>query len=351
MKCPVCKTLIELPSINSEEFYYDCSVCDSALLFKKGECEILSEGQIKTSSGSPEAENKSLEEKESPTAEAENNALEEKQSPAAEPENKSLEEKESPATEPENNALEEKESPATEPENNALEEESPANEAEGLSAIQDPPSSPETEDSPKEDLEEDFVPDETTEVPELTFPGEISEEEIPENKILEEKIPENLSETEKKESTPSSPLKTEEPLEEDQSDKGEDFPFEEDNLSKKSEPSEEEAGLIEPPSEKEQKEDFAEVAKFGNTQDLDREGPFLYDLILTAINSQNVREKVLSVLEDEHLNLSLQEKPPLIKDGKITIPKISPVKAYVIITSLMGLPLEISWTQHHIADS
>ena len=49
MKCPVCEIELEIPIQDLDEVYYDCSNCDSSLLFKNGECEILSEGKKGTS--------------------------------------------------------------------------------------------------------------------------------------------------------------------------------------------------------------------------------------------------------------------------------------------------------------
>ena len=48
MNCPFCKTALNIPeaSLASEEFHYDCPVCNSSLFFEKGECQILSEGSL-----------------------------------------------------------------------------------------------------------------------------------------------------------------------------------------------------------------------------------------------------------------------------------------------------------------
>ena len=108
-----------------------------------------------------------------------------------------------------------------------------------------------------------------------------------------------------------------------------------------------------PALKKTEKEDFAEVAEFANSQNQDQQGPYLYDLILSEINSQDLKQQVLTVLEDESLKLaeknsSLKDK---IKDGKILVQKISPIQAYVIVTSLMGLPLDIFWEQTHFTNT
>ena len=316
MKCPVCKIELELSIQDSEEIYYDCSNCDSSLLFKDGDCEILSEGNPKkTLSENNDSEKETLQE----------NANEESIGEAISSEDDFPEENLS------QNALEEE----NEHQNTEEEDERLLNEK----LDKEIQLSPETDQ-----VEKEFFPDETTQVPELKLPEEEPEEDFAQT-ISEQKEPlEEINQdsaTEQKEKTP------------DQSSAEADFPFEE--LKDSSPESKDVESQKEDNPKVSEKEDFSDVVEFGNTQDQDRQGPFLYDLILSEINSQNVREKVLSILEDESLNLPLNNEDKSIQDnienGKLTIEKISPVQAYIIVTFLMGLPLDISWKQHHIAES
>lgn len=275
MNCPVCKANLEFPVADLDEVYYDCSACNSSLLFKNGECEILSEGQAKASSTQNQKED---------TGQSSQDLLEE-----------------------------EKPSPSEETSEEIVEEENPV--------------------ETKEDLQtsdEEFS--EITEVPELTSP--------------EEKLDEIFEQEEEPISTTAPETAEEEVL---------DQTFEESEQAEAQEEPVENQKLSQTADSEESKEDFSDVAQFGNSQNQDEQGPFLYDLILSEINSQDVREEVLNVLEDEALNLPVGEEDQFIensiKDGKIIIEKISPVQTYVIVTSLMGLALDISWKQHHIADS
>ena len=315
MNCPVCKLELELSLQDSEEIYYDCSNCDSSLVFKNGECEILSEGNPKKAlSEENDSEKETLQE----------NTIEENVEKTVS----------SKAASPEENLSQ-----------NALEVESSEEEAKEL---QDEKPDEENQLSPETDqVEEEFFPDETTQVPELNLPEEEPEEDSSQAASEQEKEPLEKADQE------SSSVEQEEKAS-DHSPSEQDFPFEEESEESASESDEVESKKEDAPKASE-KEDFSEVVEFGSTQDQDRQGPFLYDLILSEINSQNVREKVLSILEDESLNLPLDKEDKSmqdnIEDGKLIIEKISPVQAYIIVTFLMGLPLDISWKQHHIAES
>ena len=326
MNCPVCKINLEFKAPHLEEVYYDCSNCSSSLLFKNGECEVLSGREAK----SPSSQDNQIKETDFQSEKtlgeysSDENADEGLSSDLA-IEDHSMELEESA------------EKVGAEP---------AIIEAENLPEDSEKAEPSSIEEGKAED--KDFFPDETTQVPELTLP--------------EEEEPLESSET----SEPAQVV--EEPL---SSNPEEDFPFEKKSPENSEQPAEQitpkdnsqQVESKEPvqevfsktPDSEEPKEDFAEVAEFGNSQDQDKQGPFLYDLILSEINSQDVRKNVLSVLEDESLNLPAREDDqPIdshIQDGKIIIEKISPVQAYVIITSLMGLPFNISWQQHHIADS
>ncbi len=264
MECPVCANEWESPAPTQEEVYYDCPHCGSSLLLKKGQCEVLSQGQI------PD-----------PSEEGEK-----------------------------------------------------------------PPSS--IEPLPEE---EDF-PDEVTKVPELKMPEEADIESDIEKESPLSKTDEISSVKEEEEApTPEEPVPSSSESENESAEGAEPSS----NNEEKDFPFQEEGPAVESSAEAEnkEKEDFSEVAQFAGTSSTEQ-GPFVYDLILSEINSQDTKEKVLAVLKDEHLNLPLFEEASekdLIKEGKIKIAKISPVQAYVIVLSLMGCPLKISWEQSPVEDA
>ena len=100
----------------------------------------------------------------------------------------------------------------------------------------------------------------------------------------------------------------------------------------------------------EKKEDFSDVEKFANTRISNNEGLFYYNLTIGEINSSDLREQVEVILKDEGLKLIQEVQSSSIKEGQLHLRKISPIQVHVIVRSLLGLPLDISWEQHLIAD-
>lgn len=320
MKCPVCEVELKFPVQELDEVYYDCSNCDTSLVFKNGECEVLNEGRPEDVKPQDNLSEKTISEEDS----SQKNVIEE-----------NVEEKSQSESLPSEGSLSQNFPTEKNAEQHEVGGEPLQADNEEKLADEDSPHS-QQDDQLKEESpeEEEFVPDETTQVPEL----ESSEQDTSESFAEQEEDPE-------------SPVKEESP---EPSVSQEDFPFKEEAVGETSSEQQDFESQKEEPQKTSEKEDFSEVAEFGNTQDQDRQGPFLYDLILSEINSEDVREKVLSILEDEYLNLPLNKEDTSIKDtirdGKLTIVKISPVQAYIIVTFLMGLPLEITWRQHHIAE-
>lgn len=92
-------------------------------------------------------------------------------------------------------------------------------------------------------------------------------------------------------------------------------------------------------------EDFSDINQYGNQQDLSQESLFYYDLMLSEINSPEVRQEVESLLQDKGFQWELLDQEISIIDGRLEVKEMSPVKAYVFVKALMGLPLKISWRQ------
>ncbi|MCY4512431.1 MAG: hypothetical protein OXB86_01935 [Bdellovibrionales bacterium] len=98
-------------------------------------------------------------------------------------------------------------------------------------------------------------------------------------------------------------------------------------------------------------EDFSDVEQFGNTPAPSGKGAFYYDVIVSDIDSPALREQVEDILEDEALKLEPDQVHFSKPEGRLVINKISPVQTHVIVKSLLGLSLTISWNQHLIADT
>ena len=119
----------------------------------------------------------------------------------------------------------------------------------------------------------------------------------------------------------------------------------------------EEGPLVQPAAQVEDEnipregEDFSDVKQFGNTPAPSGKGAFYYDVTVNNIDSADLREQVEEVLEDQALKLTPDQVHFSKSEGRLVINKISPVQAHVIVKSLLGLFLTISWNQHLIADT
>ena len=285
MNCPVCKRKIDF-DIPKEDIYYDCSHCQSSLLFSKGECLVINAEQIESSN---------LESKEE-TNFIDNTDQNENQE--SELIDKSIEK----------SLLSEEVFEKTKTQFiGSIQADNPHE------ITPQEPANKQLEPTEEAGEEEDFYPNEKTDVPELPPEAEgleLSSENEPDESSY--KFEENSNESDS--SGQAENIKT--------------------SLKKT--------------------EDFSEVAEFAKNQEENAKGLYLYDLTLSEINSQNLKEEVLAVLEDSYLNLLQDEDSLSLKDaieqGEIKIPRISPIQTYIIVNSLMGLPLNIHWEQHHIAD-
>ena len=188
--------------------------------------------------------------------------------------------------------------------------------------------------SPESDLQEEPAspPSEEEDLPEIT--------EVPVLEETEKDSPKSPVASPEENTLPAST--TEEPSE----------PFE---FSEEEAPAEE--PLVKPATQVEDEnipqegEDFSDVEQFGNTPAPSGKGAFYYDVRVNNIDSPDLREQVEEVLEDQALKLTPDQVHFSKSEGRLVINKISPVQAHVIVKSLLGLSLTISWNQHLIADT
>lgn len=96
-------------------------------------------------------------------------------------------------------------------------------------------------------------------------------------------------------------------------------------------------------------ETLQEVAAFGNSdQSLAREGIYTYTLRIEGIDSGDIKYRVKETLSNSRLKLNADELLTNMSQGLLTLRDLNPVKAFIIVNELKGLPLEIYWEQHDI---
>ncbi len=92
-----------------------------------------------------------------------------------------------------------------------------------------------------------------------------------------------------------------------------------------------------------------EIKDFGNSEVSSAEdGQFLYTLRLDGIDSGDVRDHILQVLQDPRLKMDAESLLAESKNGHLSIRKLNAVKAFVIVNAIKSLPIDIFWEQHDI---
>ncbi len=368
MECPVCSEKVSLSDedINAPEAYYDCAACQSSLLFQKGKCQVLAEGAAHRE---PPADGGQAPERE----------------PQPAPESQSEEQKAGPESGV--SAALEPDAAGSSDQGASFDGGAELQSAEGQAAPEihqtdqlfsggaaGPPAAggqPAEEldrgasAAGEADLADSGQPEGEFEQGDPASAGAngFSEENQPplENNSLETDQPpaEGQPEAAGEELMPAAGQPPEEaagsPAEgqpgDQLADPPEDQPAGPENQEEDFEFSSD--GPAEPQSpapDGGQKEDFSEVSKYGNTPSAGEDGIFFYDLFLSGIDSIELKEAVQMVLDDEYLKISPEEKDISIKNGALRVSKISPVKAHIIVKSLIGLPMGISWKQHLAVD-
>ena len=322
MNCPVCGNDLSLPDKLKEttELHYDCPSCFSSLFLRGSKCEVLSRGTVSD---------------ELPGGETGEEAAVEGVVP-------SLNESDSD----ENTEQE----PADPPQ--ALAEEA-VSEA-------DPPVAPASSSPEAGGPVEEVLP-ETPEIPEIPALKETAE--------TGPEMSDPSSGGEEGATLPASAAGSDPPSEEANSPSAssveagpESFEFTEESaensedvpLSAK-QPSVPETALSkekqELTAEQDREEDFSDVEKFGNSPTPAGKGVFYYNVTVEEMDSADLRAGAEEVLEDPALKLAPEQLDMSVQEGRLRISKISPVQAHVIVKSLLGLSLKISWEQHLVADS
>ena len=73
------------------------------------------------------------------------------------------------------------------------------------------------------------------------------------------------------------------------------------------------------------------------------ENEIFYEVEISGIDSPSIKEKVLSTLDDPRLGWKIEDLK--IEMGKLVLNKLKSTKAYIVVNSLKGLEVKISWKQ------
>lgn len=98
-------------------------------------------------------------------------------------------------------------------------------------------------------------------------------------------------------------------------------------------------------SPQEVNQDFSDVEKYGNARASSEKGFLRYDLCISGLDSLEIEQEVLSVLEDPRFKWDAREILASQKEGVLEIKNLNPVKAMCLVSELSFLSVELSWKQ------
>ncbi len=82
-----------------------------------------------------------------------------------------------------------------------------------------------------------------------------------------------------------------------------------------------------------------------------RNGPLLFRLFLTGIDTKEIRESIREVLNDDRLRLEASTILSQVSKGNLVIDGLSPVKASILVNRIKRLPITIRWEQYAITEA
>ncbi len=98
--------------------------------------------------------------------------------------------------------------------------------------------------------------------------------------------------------------------------------------------------------------DLSDIAEFGNSANSgSQSGSLRYDLVISGIDTSDVRNAFREALVDKKLMWDTDEILRSIHNGEVRIENVSAVKANVLITRLRMLPFKIRWEQYAVHQS
>lgn len=82
-----------------------------------------------------------------------------------------------------------------------------------------------------------------------------------------------------------------------------------------------------------------------------RNGPLLFRLFLTGIDTKEIRESIREVLNDDRFRLEASTILSQVSKGNLVIDGLSPVKASILVNRIKRLPITIRWEQYAITEA
>lgn len=99
-------------------------------------------------------------------------------------------------------------------------------------------------------------------------------------------------------------------------------------------------------------DDFLEEMQLFGEMDSEKfqDAIYFFDIEIASIDSKDIRDEILDILEDPKLNLKIEKPNQKIKNGVLVLAAVPAVKAFILIQRISHLPCELSWALVEVHD-
>jgi hypothetical protein len=106
------------------------------------------------------------------------------------------------------------------------------------------------------------------------------------------------------------------------------------------------------PSDAQNSPDLSDIAKFGNSgASSGRDGSLRYNLFISGIDTADVREAFREAITDRKLVWDIDQILRSLKNGEVLIPNVTAPKAYILISRLRNVPVQVKWEQYALSQT
>lgn len=99
-------------------------------------------------------------------------------------------------------------------------------------------------------------------------------------------------------------------------------------------------------------DDFLEEMQMFGEMDSEKfqDAIYFFDIEIASIDSKDIRDEILDILDDPKLNLKIDKPNQKIKNGILLLPAVPAVKAFIVVQRISHLPCELSWALVEVHD-
>ena len=96
--------------------------------------------------------------------------------------------------------------------------------------------------------------------------------------------------------------------------------------------------------------DLSDIARFGNSNASSTgDGALRYNLFISGIDTSDVREAFREAITDRKLVWDTEQILRSVKNGEVGIQNVPPTKAYILVSRLRNLPVQVRWEQYAVS--